>query len=103
MIAGTDIDDLDAQLAAAYRADREVADMGRPSVRRAREKQYALSPDDGRRKRKTGRTAQFNVKMKPDLKRQIVNASRDRGIAISALAEQAFVALLAKLAREPQP
>jgi predicted HicB family RNase H-like nuclease len=103
MIAGTDIDDLDAQLAAAYRADREVADMGKPSVRRAREKQHALSPDDGRRKRKTGRTAQFNVKMKPDLKRQIVNASRDQGIAISALAEQAFVALLAKLARQAQP
>ena len=103
MIGGTDIDDLDAQLAAAYQADREVADMGKPSVRRAREKQHALSPDDGRRKRKTGRTAQFNVKMKPDLKRQIVNVSRDRGIAISALAEQAFVALLAKLAREAQP
>jgi hypothetical protein len=81
MIAGTDIDDLDAQLAAAYRADREVADMGKPSVRRAREKQHALSPDDGRRKRKTGRTAQFNVKMKPDLKRQVVQASRDRGIS----------------------
>src|SRR5262245_10395677 len=103
MIAGTDIDDLDAQLAAAYRADREVAEMGKPSVRRAREKQHALSPDDGRRKRKTGRTAQFNVKMKPDLKRQIVQASRDRGVAISALAEQAFVALLAKLASEARP
>ena len=48
--------------------------MGKPAVRRAREKRNALSPDDGRRKRATGRTAQFNVKMKPELKRQIVQA-----------------------------
>src|SRR5262245_9651 len=100
MSTATDIDDLDAQLAAAYAADREVADMGKPAVRRAREKRNALSPDDGRRKRATGRTAQFNVKMKPDLKRQIVQASRDHNTAISVLAEQAFVALLAKLVRE---
>ena len=98
-MAGSDIDDLDAQLAAAYQSDREVADMGKPAVRRAREKRNALSPDDGRRKRKTGRTAQFNVKMKPELKRRIVQTSRDRGIAISVMAEEAFLAYLAKQER----
>jgi hypothetical protein len=97
MMSGTDLDDLDAQLAAAYGADREVADMGKPSVRRAREKRNAISPDDGRRKRKTGRTAQFNVKMKPDLKRRIVQASRDNRMAISVLAEEAFLVYLARL------
>jgi hypothetical protein len=100
MISTEDIDDLDAQLAAAYGADREVMDMGKPAVRRAREKRNALSPDDGRRKRKTGRTAQFNLKMKPEVKRQFVQASRDRGIAISVIAEEAFLAYLAKPERK---
>ena len=93
-------DDLDAQLAAAYQADQEVADMARPDVRRARERKHALDPNDGRRKRATGRNVQFNIKVKADLKRRMVQASRQEAKSIAIIAEELFEAYLKTLAKK---
>jgi len=56
-----------------------------------------LSPDDGRRKRNTGRTKQFNCKMRPELHRQIVQASRATGKSIVDMCEEALTVFLANL------
>lgn len=96
------VDDEDNVLAAlekAYRVAPEVSGVD-PKARRERERQHALRPDDGRRARATGRTAQFNVKMKPELKQRIIEASRAHNSAIAVLAEQAFEALLVKLGKK---
>lgn len=92
-----EIENLDAAPAAAYGKDRTVADMAKPKVRRAKEKRHALRPDDGRRKRATGRTAQFNTKMKPDLRDRVAQASRMTGKAIAVLVEEALEAYLQKV------
>jgi hypothetical protein len=97
MIGGESVEDIDAALAEAFGSAPEAAEMVAPAVRRAKEKRMRLSPDDGRRKRRTGRTAQFNVKMRPDLKAQIVRASRDHRLLIAELVEQALTAYLATM------
>ena len=61
------------------------------------ERRLAANPEDGRRKRATGRTKAFNCKMKPDLHKRIVQASRKHGRSITAMCEQAFVDFLTKL------
>lgn len=88
-----DHDDIDAALAAAFRAPEVVA-LGDVGKRRKREKRMALSPDDGRRKRATGRTKQFNCKMRPDLHRKAVQASRNLGKSITVMHEEAWLAYL---------
>jgi hypothetical protein len=56
-----------------------------------------LSPDYGRRKRATGRTKQFNCKMRPELHRQIVQASRVLAKSITVMCEEALAAYLATM------
>jgi hypothetical protein len=90
------IDDVDAALAAAFGAPEVVA-LADPRKRRAREKRMSLSADDGRRKRSTGRTKQFNCKMRPDLHRQLVQTSRVLGKSITVMCEEAFMAYLATM------
>ena len=82
---------------AAYNSEPDLIEMGKPERRKAAEKRYARNPNDGRSKRATGRTAQFNFKCKPDLKRQVVQASKTHKMTIAELAEQAFQAYLATL------
>jgi hypothetical protein len=89
-----DCDDIDAALAEAFSVPEAVA-LSDPKKRRARERRMRLSPDDGRRKRATGRTKQFNCKMRPDLHRQIVQASRLLGKSITVMCEEAFAGYLA--------
>ena len=56
MITEGDVDDLDAQLAAAY-VDREAADVVDKEKRKRRENQHrAIAREDGRTLRRTGRT-----------------------------------------------
>lgn len=98
MSVGGEFDDIDAALASAF-GEREVADLADQGKRRKREKRMGLSPDDGRRKRATGRTKQFNCKMKPELHRQIVQASRKHGISITVMVERAMQAVIAELER----
>jgi hypothetical protein len=89
-------EDVDAALAEAF-GTPEVAAFADPRRRRAREKRMKLSPDDGRRKRSTGRTKQFNCKMRPDLHRRLVQASRVSGKSIVVMCEEAFLAYLAAM------
>lgn len=98
MTSGESIEDIDAALADAL-GTPEVVALADPRKRRAREKRMALSQDDGRRKRATGRTKQFNCKMRPELHRRLVQASRQSGTSITVLCEHAFEALLAELGR----
>lgn len=95
-------DDIDAALANAF-GEPEVAELVDKDKRRKREKRMALSPDDGRRRRATGRTKQFNSKMKPDLHRKIVHASRTHDIPMTVLVERALIAYLAELDRRSKP
>ena len=98
MSGGEPCEDIDAALADAF-GEPEVVALVDKEKRRKREKKMALSPDDGRRKRATGRTKQFNCKMKPDLHRRIVQASRTQGLSITVLVERALQAYLAELER----
>jgi predicted HicB family RNase H-like nuclease len=91
-------DDIDAALANAF-GEPEVAALVDKDKRRKREKRMALSPDDGRRKRATGRTKQFNCKMKPDLHKRIVQASRKYDISITVMVERAMQAIIGELER----
>lgn len=93
---GETMDDIDAALADAF-GTPEAAEVADPKKRRARERRMRLSPDDGRRKRATGRTKQFNCKIRPDLHRQLVQASRVLGKSITVMCEEAFVAYLASM------
>ena len=86
-------EDIDAALADAF-GTPEAVDLADPKKRRARERRMRLSADDGRRKRATGRTKQFNCKMRPDLHRQLVQASRVIGKSITIMCEEAFVTYL---------
>src|SRR5262249_60288390 len=91
-----ELEDIDAALALAF-ATPEAVDLADPKKRRARERCMRLSPDDGRRRRSTGRTKQFNCKMRPELHRQIVQASRVLGKSITVVWEEAFAAYLEKM------
>jgi len=93
MTGGDNFDDLNAALASAF-AMPEVAALVDKEKRRKREKKYALSPDDGRRARATGRTKQFNCKMKPELHKRLVQASRTTGVPITVICEDALDAYL---------
>jgi hypothetical protein len=96
MTSGEPIDDIDAALADAFGLPEVVA-LADPRKRRGREKRMSLSADDGRRKRATGRAKQFNCKMRPDLHRQLVQASGASGKSIVVMCEEAFAAYLATL------
>ena len=89
-----DLDEIDSVLAQAL-GNPDVAELLDMKNRRKREKRMRVSPDDGRRKRATGRTKQFNAKMLPELHRQIVQASRVSGVPIVMMLEEAFKAYLA--------
>ena len=45
---------------------------------------------DGRSKRRTGRTAQMNLKMRQDLRDEVEAMARSRGILMVEIIEQAF-------------
>jgi hypothetical protein len=47
----------------------------------------SADPNDGRRLRATGRTTQFNVNMKPDVKTSIQHAAKRAGIPVTVWIE----------------
>jgi predicted HicB family RNase H-like nuclease len=96
MTGGGTFDDIDAALADAFGMSEVVA-LADPRKRRGREKRMCLSADDGRRKRATGRSKQFNCKMRPELHRQLVQVSRASGKSIVVMCEEAFTAYLAAM------
>jgi len=84
-------DDLDAALARAY-GDVEPV---REATRRGKaERKMAVRPDDGRRKRATGRTVQFNVMMKPNVKAAIAKAAHKAGVPVTVWIEIAALAYI---------
>jgi hypothetical protein len=87
-------DEITAAFDAAYGSDPGLVEMAKPAKRRAAEKRIALRPDDGRRKRATGRTVQFNVNMRPEIKEKIVKAARQGDMSVTAWIEQAALAYL---------
>jgi hypothetical protein len=58
------------------------------------EKRMGANPQDGRRLRATGRTAQFNVNMKPDVKAAIAHAARRAGVPVTVWIERVALAAI---------
>jgi hypothetical protein len=85
------IDPIEAALMAAYRDDAPIKEAER---RDKKERAMRLRPDDGRRARRTGRTKQFNCKMKPELHKAIVAAARQAGIPVTVWIERAALAYM---------
>jgi hypothetical protein len=84
-------DDLDAALARAYGGAEPV----REATRRGKaERKMVVRPDDGRRKRATGRTVQFNVMMKPNVKASIAKAAHKAGVPVTVWIEMAALAYI---------
>jgi predicted HicB family RNase H-like nuclease len=87
-----DIDSVtEAALMAAYQDD---APHKEAEHRDKMEKKMRIRPDDGRRARATGRTKQFNCKMKPDLHKAIVNAAHKAGVSVTVWIERAALAYM---------
>jgi hypothetical protein len=84
-------EDLDAALLQAF---GEVA-PAREAARRAKaERKMTVRPEDGRRKRATGRTVQFNVMMKPNVKAAISKAAHKAGVPVTVWIELAALAYI---------
>ena len=88
--------DLTAQLAEYAAGFAKGSDT--TAERRKREKQIALSPDDGRRRQREPRTRtkQLNLLITPDLHRRMVDAKHERGMSMTELLEAAVEAFLKK-------
>jgi predicted HicB family RNase H-like nuclease len=84
-------DPIEAALMAAYRDDAPIKEAKR---RGKKEREMRVRPTDGRRLRATGRTAQFNVNMKPEVKAAIVRAAHKGGIPITEWIERAALAYM---------
>ena len=83
----------EAALLAAYGTERPIAEAAR---RDKKERAMSADPNDGRRLRATGRTTQFNVNMKPDVKTSIQHAAKRAGIPVTVWIERAALAYMAK-------
>jgi len=84
-------EDLDAALLAAF---GEAAPAREAARRGKAERKMAVRPDDGRRKRATGRTVQFNVMMKPSVKAAIGKAAHKAGVPVTVWIELAALAYI---------
>jgi HicB family len=84
-------DAIEAALMAAYRDDAPIKEADR---RGRKEKAMRTRPDDGRRLRATGRTKQFNCKMRPELHKAILAAAHKAGIPVTAWIERAALAYM---------
>ncbi len=91
-------EDMLAAFDAAFGRQPELKAAGTPQKRRAAEKRIGLRHDDGRRKRATGRTAQFNLKIKPEAKASAIEAAKKYDVLIAELAERGFELAIAELA-----
>jgi predicted HicB family RNase H-like nuclease len=87
--------DLDAALAAAY-GDPTAGPAQEARRRGKAERKMTVKPEDGRRKRATGRTVQFNVMMKPDLKKRIATAAHRAGVSVTQWVEMAALAYMSR-------
>lgn len=81
---------------AAFLADPTQKTAADPDKRRKAERKHRQKRDDGRSKRATGRTAQLNIKLRPELRKLVIDTSRDHRKLISVIFEEAFADWLAK-------
>lgn len=84
-------EDLDAALLLAF---GEAAPVREATRRDKAEGKMRVGPDDGRRKRATGRTVQFNVMMKPSIKAAIGKAAHKAGVPVTVWIEMAALAYM---------
>lgn len=91
-------DDMLAAFDATFATAPELKAASKPRNRRAAEKRHGLRHDDGRRKRATGRTAQFNLKIRPEYKARMTEIAQSNGVLLAELAEQAFDLLFQQIA-----
>jgi hypothetical protein len=84
-------DDIEAALMAAYRTDAPIKEATR---RGKKEREMRVRPDDGRRLRATGRTVQFNVGMKPEVKAAIFKAAHRAELSATEWIERAALAYM---------
>lgn len=61
-----------------------------PTISRKVAGRKRLKPGDGRSKRATGRTAQLNIKVRPEWKAELSTAAAARGLLMVELIEQMF-------------
>lgn len=90
--------DVRAALASRYSGGRKP-DKSIVASRRALEKR-ALSPNDGRVKRATGRSVQLNTTIRPELKEKLVEAARDHRRTIVEIIERGIALAIEELERK---
>ena len=56
-------------------------------TRRKAEKKASISETDGRRLRRTGRTVQLNIKVKPEFKKQLQRLSKSNKVGMAEMLE----------------
>lgn len=83
-----DLEGADFDLLKLFAPRQSSTARGRKKLERKRS-----SSGDGRSLRKSGRTAQMNIKVRPDFRAEIEAAARERGILMVELIEQAWEAL----------
>lgn len=93
-----DGDDLLAAFEQTFANDSTLKTAASPKNRKAAEKRHARNPLDGRSKRATGRTAQLNLKIRPESKDRMVAAAKTNDVLIAELAERGFDLVLEELA-----
>lgn len=91
--------DLDADTEAALNA--AFFGAGEAPIAEARrrgkaEHQMGVGRQDGRSKRATGRTAQFNVGVKPDIKANFARAAKRAGLSVTDFFEALALEAIAK-------
>lgn len=92
-MAGADIDNVEAALAALHAA--EAVPGPSEAVRRRSAEARASEPKDGRSARYMGRTVQLNVRVRPETKAAIDRASRDYEAPITYIIEHAVASWIA--------
>lgn len=96
----SDEEDLMVAFEQAFANDVAMKVAAKPKNRKAAEKRQALRHDDGRRKRATGRTAQFNLKIRPEYKTRMLEAAKAHNRLLAEMAEEAFELYLSKLSKK---
>jgi hypothetical protein len=84
----------DAVVAALMDVYRDTPNVDELTRRGKAERKMMIKADDGRRARRTGRTKQFNRKMKPELYKAILAAGRKADIPITVWIERAALAYM---------
>ena len=75
-----------------------LGDVGAQEAQRRgkAERKMTVRADDGRRKKATGRSVQFNVRMKRDIREAIFKAAHKAGVPVTEWIERAALAYLGK-------